>query len=208
MRPSSAISCGTVGINSLALGTPIVTNYLQMIASTQTNHPLVGAKTEVIDGQTPITFACAALKKAGLRITQPRISILTALIERKQPSSIEQIHGDLAKDSCDLVTVYRCLAAFEEIGLVRRSFYHNGTSLYTINLGETNTGYHFVCKETNQVEGIDAETTAELRRCVLMVEETLKARGHTDVTHMVEFFGKAPQATRTAAPLTAPARTN
>ena len=41
-----------------------------------------------------------------------------------------------------------------------------------------------------------------------MVEETLKARGYTDVTHMVEFFGKAPQATRTATPLTAPARTN
>jgi Fur family ferric uptake transcriptional regulator len=182
-----------------------------MIASTQTNHPLVGTKTDVIDGQTPITFACAALKKAGLRITQPRIAILTALIHRSQPSSIEQIHGDLAKESCDLVTVYRCLAAFEEIGLVRRSFYHNGTSLYAINLGETNTGYHFVCKETDRVESIDPDTTAELRRCVLQVEETLKARGYTEVTHMVEFFGKAPQtaaAARTAAPISAPVRSN
>ena len=179
-----------------------------MIASTQTNHPLVGTKTDATGGQTPITFACAALKKAGLRITQPRMAILSALIQRSQPASIEQIHGDLAKDSCDLVTVYRCLAAFEAISLVRRSFYHNGTSLYAINLGETNTGYHFVCKESNQVESIDTETTAELRRCVLQVVETLKARGYTDVTHMVEFFGKAPQAARAAAPLTAPARTH
>ncbi len=179
-----------------------------MIASTQTNHPLVGAKTDTAGGQTPITIACASLKKAGLRITQPRIAILSALILRSQPASIEQIHGDLAKDSCDLVTVYRCLAAFEEIGLVRRSFYNNGTSLYAINVGETNTGYHFVCKETDQVESIDAETTAELRRCVLQVEEVLKARGYTDVTHMVEFFGKAPQAARTAAPVSAPARTH
>ena len=182
-----------------------------MIASTQTNHPLVGTKVDAAGGQTPITIACAALKKAGLRITQPRIAILSALIQRSQPSSIEQIHGDLAKDSCDLVTVYRCLAAFEEISLVRRSFYHNGTSLYTINVGETNTGYHFVCKDTNQVESIDAVTTAELRRCVLQVEEILRERGYTDVTHMVEFFGKAPQpahAARTVAPVTAPARTH
>jgi Fur family ferric uptake transcriptional regulator len=182
-----------------------------MIASTQTNHPLVGAKTNVVAAQTPITIACAQLKSAGLRITQPRIAILSTLIERNQPSSIEQIHGDLAKDSCDLVTVYRCLAAFEAIGLVRRSFYHNGTSLYAINVGETNTGYHFVCKETNAVESIDAATTAELRRCVLQVEEMLKERGYTEVTHMVEFFGKAPQtaaSNRTAAPAAAPARTH
>lgn len=179
-----------------------------MIASTQTNHPLAGPKTDVSAGQTPITIACTQLKSAGLRITQPRIAILSALIQRIQPSSIEQIHGDLVKDSCDLVTVYRCLAAFESIGLVRRSFYHNGTSLYAINVGETNTGYHFVCKETNQVESIDAETTAELRRCVLQVEEILKERGYSDVTHMVEFFGKAPQTDRSTEPLPAPARTN
>lgn len=191
-------------INSLAKSPGIVTNPLQMIASTQTNHPLAGGKPDA-DGQTPIIIACAQLKKAGLRITQPRIAILTSLIKRNQPSSIEQIHGDLSADSCDLVTVYRCLAAFEEIGLVRRSFYHNGTSLYTINHGETNS-YHVVCKESNQVEGIDPETTAELRRCVMQVEETLKARGYTDVTHMVEFFGKAPQGGRVAAQIPAPDR--
>jgi Fur family ferric uptake transcriptional regulator len=162
-----------------------------MIASTQTNHPLAGTKPSV--AQSPITLACTHLKRAGLRITQPRIAILTALIKRGQPTSIEQIHGDLTEGSCDLVTVYRCLAAFEEIGLVRRSFYHNGTSLYTFNLGETKS-YHFVCKDTNRVEEIDADTTAEVRRCVLQIEELLKTRGYTDVTHMVEFFGRTPNA--------------
>jgi len=178
-----------------------------MIASTQTNHPLVSGKSDA-EAQTPINVACAHLKKAGLRITQPRIAILTALIKRTQPASIEQIHGDLAQESCDLVTVYRCLAAFEEIGLVRRSFYHNGTSLYTINQGETNS-YHVVCKESNLVEGIDQEATTELRRCVTQIEDLLKARGYTDVTHMVEFFGKAPQAQagRMADQANAPART-
>lgn len=163
-----------------------------MIASTQTNHPLAGSPTVGV-AQSPINVACAQLKRAGLRVTQPRIAILTALIKRQQPTSIEQIHGDLEEGSCDLVTVYRCLAAFEQIGLVRRSFFHNGTSLYTISLGDSK-GYHFVCKDTNNVEEIDAETSAEVRRCVTQIEELLRSRGYTEVTHMVEFFGRSPQA--------------
>ncbi|MDB6126267.1 MAG: ferric uptake regulator, Fur family [Verrucomicrobia bacterium] len=173
-----------------------------MIASTQTNHPLVGAKTATV-AQSPITLACTHLKRAGLRITQPRIAILTALIKRSQPTSIEQIHSDLTEGSCDLVTVYRCLAAFEQIGLVRRSFFHNGTSLYTFDLGESKS-YHVVCKDTNRVDEIDTEATAEVRRCVLQIEEILKTRGYTDVTHMVEFFGKAPQPGRVAEPTPTP----
>lgn len=173
-----------------------------MIASTQTNHPLVGA-APALAAQSPMALACTHLKSSGLRITQPRIAILSALIKRGQPSSIEQIHGDLDAKSCDLVTVYRCLAAFEEIGLVRRSFYHNGTSLYALSIGAAKS-YHFVCKETNQVEEIDAELTAEIRRCAQQIEELLKARGYSDVSHMLQFFGRSPQAQASRATNVAP----
>lgn len=152
--------------------------------------------------QSPLNLACARLKAAGLRITQPRIAILTALINRGQPTTIEQIHADLASGSCDLVTVYRCLSAFEDIGLVRRSFFHNGTSLYALSLGDAHP-YHVICKETNRVQEIDPATTAELRRNVQQIEELLKARGYNNVTHVVEFFGLAPQAPATAASETA-----
>jgi Fur family ferric uptake transcriptional regulator len=132
--------------------------------------------------------ACARLKSAGMRITQPRIAIINALIKRAQPASIEQVHTDLADSSCDLVTVYRCLAVFEELGFVRRSFLHNGTALYEINLNGTNH-YHIVCKDTHRVEEIDAEATSELRRAIKQIEDLLKNRGYNDVTHVVEFFG-------------------
>ncbi len=141
---------------------------------------------------SPLNLACARLKSAGLRITQPRIAILGALIARGQPTSIENLHADLKDGACDLVTVYRCLAAFEQIGLVKRSFYHNGTALYTINLGSSNA-YHVVCKETDQVTQIDEESTALLRAAVESIEQMLKARGYTDVTHVVEFFAVAPK---------------
>lgn len=164
----------------------------EMIASNQSNSPSADVKSNFAKGQSPLNVACARLKAAGLRITQPRIAILAALIKRGQPTTIEHIHADLQDGACDLVTVYRCLSAFEDIGLVRRSFYHNGTSLYAMNLGETHP-YHVICKETNQVQEIDLETTAELRKNVQQIEDLLKARGYNHVTHVVEFFGLAPQ---------------
>lgn len=166
-----------------------------MIASTQTNHPLVGH--DLGPGPKPIETAIARLKSSGLRITQPRVAILESMLRLGQPASIEQIHNGLSDSSCDLVTAYRCLAVFEELNLVRRSFFHNGTSLYEINLGSTNR-YHVICKASNRVEEIDPETTAELRRAVKQVEDTLKSRGYSEVSHMVEFFGTSVAPARSA----------
>lgn len=166
-----------------------------MIASTQTNHPLTGP-TKGTDQQAAVAFATGRLKAAGLRITQPRLAILAALGNRQHPTSIEQIHEVVGADACDLVTIYRCMAAFEEIGLVRRAFFHNGTSLYEINLGQP-MHYHVVCKATNSVEELDGETSAELHTALVKIEEKLKSRGYEGVGHIVEFFGVAPQAAPT-----------
>jgi len=165
-----------------------------MIASTQTNHPLAGAKS---GAKTPsaIELATAKLKSAGLRITRPRLTLLAALNKRTQPSSIEDLHESLGSQGCDLVTVYRCMAAFEEIGLVRRAFFHNGTALYEINLGQP-TRYHVVCKATDRVEELDAETSAELNEALQKIEGKLRARGYENLGHIVEFFGVAPQGGR------------
>jgi len=163
-----------------------------MIASTQTNHPLATVKPS---GRSPsaVEISCNKLRAAGLRITQPRMAILGALIKRGEPVSIDTIHEDLGAKACDVVTIYRCIAAFEAIGLVRRAFLINGTTLYQIALGEP-ARYHAVCKATNRIEELDPETSAELRRSLLVVEESLRAKGYSDVGHIVEFFGVAPAA--------------
>jgi Fur family ferric uptake transcriptional regulator len=170
-----------------------------MIASTQTNHPLAGEPT--VRQTAPLNQALSRLRSGGLRVTQPRIAILEVLIRFGQPASIEQIHDELKRSACDLVTVYRCLAAFEGLGLVRRSFLPSGTSLYEISLGETSR-YHIICKDTHRVEVIDPATTAELRAALAGLEEKLAAKGYTDISHVVEFFGVAPAAApgRNAAP--------
>jgi Fur family transcriptional regulator, ferric uptake regulator len=172
-----------------------------MIASTQTNHPIAGVKDS--KDQTPVDVACYKLKEAGLRITQPRIAILAALIKSGRPTSIDALHGELGPNSCDIVTVYRCMAAFESIGLVRRAFLINGTSLYEINLGDPNR-YHVVCKQTNKVEELDTASATELRRSVQLVEDALRAQGYSEVGHIVEFFGKSPSGHRSQSEVAVP----
>src|SRR4051812_32474562 len=163
-----------------------------MIASTQTNSPLSGNGKAGARAPSAVELATAKLKSAGLRITQPRLAILAALSKRIEPTSIEQIHADVGAENCDLVTVYRCMAAFEEIGLVRRAFFHNGTALYEMNLGQP-TRYHVVCKTTNHVDELPADLADELRRSIEAVQEKLRERGYADVGHIVEFFAVAPQ---------------
>jgi Fur family ferric uptake transcriptional regulator len=173
-----------------------------MIASTQTNHPIAGVKEN--KDQSPVDLACYKLKEAGLRITQPRIAILAALIKTGRPTSIDALHSELGPSSCDIVTVYRCMAAFESIGLVRRAFLINGTSLYEINLGDPNR-YHVVCKQTNKVEELDTASANELRRSVQLVEDALRAQGYAEVGHIVEFFGRSPTGHRSQAEVVVPA---
>jgi Fur family transcriptional regulator, ferric uptake regulator len=160
-----------------------------MISSTQTNHPLNSYATSQSVASS-LEQACSRLKAAGLRITQPRIAILTALIKRTEPATIEQIHLDLKDSACDLVTVYRCLAAFEDLGLVRRCFFHNGTSLYQIQLSDEPV-YHVVSKEGSILETLPEELAKELNAVVAKIEADLKARGFADISHMAAFFATA-----------------
>lgn len=162
-----------------------------MISATQTNHPL-NDNDEDSPSAIALQVACKRLKSAGLRITQPRIAILETLIGRSLPASIEQIHAELSGTICDLVTVYRCLAAFEELGLVRRCFFHNGASLYQIALDDS-PAYHIVDKTSNAVSELDQELAQELSLAMRKIEQKLIARGYTNVSHLVEFFARAPK---------------
>jgi Fur family ferric uptake transcriptional regulator len=177
------------------------TRNFTMIASTQTNHPLQGGQ-ETSPTTDRVDLACSRLRASGLRITQPRIAILKVLMCHDGPVSIEQIHTELTTKSCDLVTVYRCLAAFEEIGLVRRAFFHNGTSLYQMS-DHQQAVYHVVTKDTGEIQSLDPATSAALAKAIGTIEDSLRSQGYTEVNHIVEFFAKtfkASAASRTRSP--------
>ncbi|MBL9215166.1 MAG: transcriptional repressor [Opitutaceae bacterium] len=125
-----------------------------------------------------------------MRITKPRVAIIEALLRHHGPVSIERIHQDMGTRVCDLVTVYRCLSAFENLGLVRRSYQHNGTCLYELVLG-TPSHYHIVCKHCGKTDRVDYFPVEGMERM-------LQERGYTQISHIVEFFGVCPTCQKVA----------
>lgn len=144
-----------------------------------------------LPGVTAVEAATQRLRSAGLRVTQPRVAILGALARQDGPVSIEVLHAAVGNQHCDLVTVYRCMAAFEEIAVVRRSFFHNGTALYELSLGQP-ARYHVICRASQRVQRLDDDIEASLRAAVEAAQEKLRARGYTELSHVVEFFAVAP----------------
>jgi Fur family ferric uptake transcriptional regulator len=92
------------------------------------------------------------LRKAGLKITLPRLKILEILERSKQRHmSAEDIYKDLldSGEEIGLATVYRVLTQFESAGLVTRHNFEGGSSVFEFDDGEHHD--HMVCVETGDV---------------------------------------------------------
>ena len=92
------------------------------------------------------------LRKAGLKVTLPRLKILEILEDAKQRHlSAEDIYKDLlqAGEDIGLATVYRVLTQFESAGLVTRHNFEGGHSVFELDDGDHHD--HMVCVETGDV---------------------------------------------------------
>ena len=92
------------------------------------------------------------LRKAGLKVTLPRLKILEILESDKQRHlSAEDIYKELLVTGEDigLATVYRVLTQFETAGLVKRHNFEGGHSVFEMDEGEHHD--HMVCVETGDV---------------------------------------------------------
>lgn len=101
------------------------------------------------------------LRKAGLKVTLPRVKILQILdnaTENGDHLSAEDVYKTLleADDDVGLATVYRVLTQFETAGLVDRHNFEGGYSVFEMARDEHHD--HMVCAETGEViEFYDAE---------------------------------------------------
>ena len=93
----------------------------------------------------------AELKKAGLKVTLPRLSILELLEHDKAHLSAEEIYRKLidAGEEVGLATVYRVLTQFEQAGICIRHNFEEGHAVY--ELTPSNHHDHMVCLETGDV---------------------------------------------------------
>ncbi|MDG1064672.1 MAG: ferric iron uptake transcriptional regulator [Luminiphilus sp.] len=94
------------------------------------------------------------LRKAGLKVTLPRIKILQMLdstSESAEHLSAEDVYQRLRDTGEDvgLATVYRVLTQFETAGLVTRHNFETGHSVFELSSDDHHD--HMVDVETNQV---------------------------------------------------------
>lgn len=92
------------------------------------------------------------LRKAGLKVTHPRLRILEILENAEgQHLSAENIYRHLIESSEDigLATVYRVLTQFEAAGLVTKHNFEGGQAVYELDRGEHHD--HMVCVDTGDV---------------------------------------------------------
>ena len=92
------------------------------------------------------------LKKAGLKVTLPRVKILELLENSKdRHMSAEDVYRALLDADADvgLATVYRVLTQFEAAGLVTRHDFDGGKKIYELDTGESHD--HIVCVKSGEV---------------------------------------------------------
>ena len=94
----------------------------------------------------------AELKKAGLKVTLPRLRILELLEGGdKTHLSAEEIYRRLidAGEEVGLATVYRVLAQFEQAGICIRHNFEEGHAVYELTPSDHHD--HMVCLDTGDV---------------------------------------------------------
>ena len=111
----------------------------------------------------PIT--AADLKRAGLKVTLPRLKILEVL-ENTEPHHVgaEEIYKLLldADESIGLATVYRVLTQFESVGLVERHNFDDGRAVY--ELADETHHDHMVDVESGRVVEFLDERIEQIQR--------------------------------------------
>lgn len=99
------------------------------------------------------------LRKAGLKVTLPRLKILEILENSKDRHlSAEDIYRELldSGEEIGLATVYRVLTQFEAASLVVRHNFEGGHSVFELDDGSHHD--HMVCVESGRViEFVDEE---------------------------------------------------
>jgi Fur family ferric uptake transcriptional regulator len=92
------------------------------------------------------------LRKAGLKVTHPRVRILDVLESTTHPHmTAEDIYRALMErgDDIGLATVYRVLTQFEAAGLVLKHNFEGGQAVYELDRGVHHD--HMVDVETGKV---------------------------------------------------------
>lgn len=128
------------------------------------------------------------LRKAGLKVTLPRVKILEILeSKRDQHLSAEDVYRHLmmSGEEIGLATVYRVLTQFQAAGIVERHNFEGNQAVFELNEGHHHD--HMVCLACGAIEEFVDEVIEERQLSV--------ARNHGfDLTdHALILYGRCRQ---------------
>lgn len=127
------------------------------------------------------------LKRAGLKVTVPRLKILE-ILEASEPRhmSAEDVYRKLleANESIGLATVYRVLTQFESAGLVERHNFDDGHAVYEMASDDHHD--HMVDVDTGKVVEFFDERIETLQR------DIVEKHGFELVDHNMVLFVRRP----------------
>ncbi len=125
------------------------------------------------------------LRKAGLKVTLPRLNILEILEGAEQHHmSAEDVYKALLKQGSDvgLATVYRVLTQFEAAGLVTRHHFDGGQAIFELDTGDNHD--HIVCVKSGKVSEFKDELIE--RR----LNEIARELGYSLTDHKIILYGE------------------
>jgi Fur family ferric uptake transcriptional regulator len=127
------------------------------------------------------------LRKAGLKVTLPRVKILQILESSELESqhlSAEDVYLALrtAGEDVGLATVYRVLTQFETAGLVTRLHFETGHSVFELAKGEHHD--HMVCVASGEVMEFTDPVIEQRQR------EIAKEHGYELMDHSLVLYVK------------------
>ena len=125
------------------------------------------------------------LKKAGLKVTLPRLRILELLEhDEKAHLSAEEIYRRLidAGEEVGLATVYRVLTQFEQAGICIRHNFEEGHAVYELTPSDHHD--HMVCLESGDVIEFTDDIIEERQKKVAEI------KGYEIVDHSMVLYVK------------------
>jgi Fur family ferric uptake transcriptional regulator len=133
------------------------------------------------------------LRRSSHKVTAPREAILQALRDAARPLTTREILAALPGAGCDLATVYRSTHLLEEMGIVQRVDFGDGSARFELMEGEhSGHHHHLICTGCRAVQVVGECLPIDLER-------RIAARsGFRAVTHRLEFFGLCPRCQRPA----------
>lgn len=136
------------------------------------------------------------LQIAGHKLTQTRQNLLKSMMDFVGPFSAEDLYSKGRRGSksktCDLVTVYRSLNTFAELGILSRVDFGDGVARYEILSPDGSHHHHIVCTVCRKIEPLTGCGNGSIER----QEKSLAEAGYSQLSHRLEFFGVCPDCNR------------